>query len=91
MRHAVPPIGTLTDRVLLKNTINGAAQPLTSVWARVRALASGNQHTVIMRFRSDFREGDLAVYRGRTLRVIEAGDLNGRKAYLRCLCEEVLA
>ena len=57
--------------------------PVTALWARVRAL-SGRQvteadargvrvsHSVVVRFRSD----------------VKAGDLNGRRAWLSCACVE---
>lgn len=72
---------------------------LTSVSARVRSL-SGRQgvsadgrgvsvsHVVELRFRLDLSPGDRVVYRGRNLEVLSAADLNGRRAYLSCLCSE---
>lgn len=73
--------------------------PVTSVWARVRARsarlvnsgdsrAATSTHAVTMRFRKDVRPGDRIVYRGRALEVVEAEDINGRRAYLACLCTE---
>ena len=73
--------------------------PVTSLWARVRARsarfaregdgrAATSSHSVVMRFRKDVRPGDRIVYRGRGLEVVEAEDLNGRRAYLSCLCIE---
>ncbi|WP_240232899.1 phage head closure protein [Devosia lacusdianchii] len=73
--------------------------PVTSIWARVRSL-SGRQgtsadgraveitHSVVLRFRTDVKPGDRMVYRGRTLDVVSAADLNGRRAYLSCTCSE---
>ena len=73
--------------------------PLASLWARVRSL-SGRQgisadgrmvnvsHVVVMRFRNDVSPGDRVVYRGRTLEVVSAADINGRRAYVSCLCSE---
>lgn len=73
--------------------------PLATVWARVRAL-SGTQnfandgrtargsHAVVLRFRSDVSPGDRVVYRGENLEVISAEDLNGRRAYLSCVCTQ---
>lgn len=73
--------------------------PMSTVWARVRSL-SGRQgqtadgravaisHTVVLRFRGDIGPGDRIVYRGRSLDVVSAADLNGRRAYLSCACSE---
>ena len=73
--------------------------PITNAWARVRSLA-GRQgmsadgrgveisHAVVLRFRKDVRPGDRIVYRGRSLDVVSAADLNGRRAYLSCTCSE---
>jgi len=73
--------------------------PIATVWARVRSLG-GRQaqesdarganatHSVVLRFRSNVSPGDRIVYRGRNLDVLTAGDLNGRRAYLSCLCAE---
>ena len=73
--------------------------PLATVWARVRqrsarmmregdGRASTSTHGVVIRFRKDVRPGDRIVYRGRALEVVEAEDINGRRAYLSCLCVE---
>ncbi len=73
--------------------------PVTSVWARVRSRsarimragdgrAATSTHAVTLRFRKDVRPGDRIVYRGRALEVVEAEDINGRRAYLSCLCLE---
>lgn len=73
--------------------------PLNSVWARVRSLAGRSgvtadgqgvviSHSVVMRFRADVGPGDRIVYRGRSLDVVSAADLNGRRAYLSCSCSE---
>ena len=73
--------------------------PLASVWARVRSL-SGRQdvsvdgrgvsisHVVVLRFRTDVSPGDRVVYREHNLDVVSASDLNGRRAYLSCLCTQ---
>ncbi len=45
-------------------------------------------HEVIMRFRDDFFAGDKIVYRGGELEVLSVEDFNGRKAYIRCACNE---
>ncbi|WP_196259218.1 phage head closure protein [Pelagibacterium limicola] len=73
--------------------------PITSVWARVRARsarfaregdgrAATSTHAVTMRFRKDLKPGDRILYRGRALEIVEAEDINGRRAYLACLCIE---
>lgn len=73
--------------------------PLATVWSRVRLLSARQvqesdgrgvnaTHSVVLRFRSDLSAGDRIIYRGRNLEVISAGDLNGRGAYLSCLCAE---
>ena len=73
--------------------------PVTNLWARVRSL-TGRQgtsadgraveisHAVVLRFRNDVRPGDRIVYRGRTLDVVSAADLNGRRTFLSCACSE---
>lgn len=71
--------------------------PLATVWARVRALAASRSlvadgrgvtitHTVVLRYRTDLAPGDRLVWRGLTLDVISAADLNGRRAWLSCTC-----
>jgi SPP1 family predicted phage head-tail adaptor len=73
--------------------------PLATVWARVRALSARSSvfadaqavaasHSVVMRFRSDIKPKDRLIFRGRTLDVLAAEDMNGRRAYMRCLCAE---
>ena len=70
---------------------------LAMVWAQVKSLAgsfreqtdgrvSAISHTVVLRFRTDVKAGDQIIYRGRTLEVISANDLSGRRAYLSCAC-----
>lgn len=108
MTERIPPIGTLTDRVSLRRRTSVAEDggghmtiyvPVTSLWARVRALSGrqGNNadgrvvdvsHVVVLRFRSDVSPGDRIVYRGRNLDVLSAADINGRRAYLSCTCTE---
>lgn len=108
MSEAVPPLGTLTDRVQLslRTTVPedeggelAVFTPLATVWARVRQLSARQvseadargvvaTHGVVLRFRSDLGPGDRIVYRGRNLEVLTAADLNGRRAYLSCVCTE---
>lgn len=106
--NGVPEIGSLTDRVSFQRRETSGEDegghialfvPVTSLWARVRAL-SGRQvseadargvavsHTVVVRFRNDVKAGDRFGYRGRWLRVVSAADLNGRRAWLVCQCVE---
>ena len=108
MSEPIPPLGTLTDRVQLKQKLithedEGGElaifSPLATVWARVRPLAArqisegdargiGASHSVVLRYRTDLSPGDRIVYRGRNLEVVAANDLNGRRAYLSCVCAE---
>lgn len=73
--------------------------PIGTVWARVRARSARfsresdgrgatSTHAVTTRFRKDLKPGDRIVYRGRALEIVEAEDINGRRAYLACLCVE---
>lgn len=108
MSEAAPAVGSLTDRVSFeRRETTGEDEgghavmfvPITSLWARVRAL-SGRQvneadargvavsHGVVVRFRTDVKAGDRFGYRGRWLSVVSAADLNGRRAWLNCQCVE---
>lgn len=73
--------------------------PIMSLWARVRALATRPQtgrdgrgfvvsHAVVVRFRADVQIGDRFVWRGRTLEIVGATDLDGRRIWLSCTCNE---
>ena len=73
--------------------------PIATVWARVRQLGARQQfaadargqaisHSVVMRFRTDLKPGDRILYRGGTLEIAAAADMNGRRAYLSCQCSE---
>lgn len=73
--------------------------PVATIWSRVRPLPSraafeadgrgaSISHAVVTRFRTDVKPGDRFVYRGRSLNVVSADDLNGRRAYLSCRCSE---
>lgn len=108
MSESIPPIGTLTDRIELRQRVvtdedEGGEialfTPIATVWARVRSLATRQAvdsdargltatHCVVLRFRNGLSPGDRVVYRGRNLEVMSANDLNGRRAYLSCLCAE---
>lgn len=71
--------------------------PMATVWARVTARnpaltthgagpAAQSTHSVVLRYRTDLTPGDRLTYRGQSLDVIAADDLNGRKAYLSVAC-----
>jgi SPP1 family predicted phage head-tail adaptor len=73
--------------------------PLATVWARVRTLSARPAtatdgravvltHSVVVRYRSDIGPGDRIVYAGRSLEVLGASDLNGRRAWLSLTCTE---
>jgi SPP1 family predicted phage head-tail adaptor len=73
--------------------------PMATVWARVRSLAgrmavvsdaraASVSHSVVLRFRGDIAPGDRVSYRGRSLEIVSAADMNGRRAYLACQCSE---
>lgn len=72
---------------------------LATVWARVHTTAVRNtseadgratqlSHTIVFRYRSDVSPGDRLIHSGRTLDIISAEDLNGRRAYVSCSCVE---
>ncbi len=74
--------------------------PIATVWANVGSnngrevlLADANNvstsYVVLLRFRNDLSAGDRIIYRSKTLEVIFVNDLNGHKAYLKCLCSEI--
>ncbi len=72
---------------------------LATVWAKVNpakgrvffeadsrgAIAS---YEILIRYRSDLNIGDQIIYRDEKLEVISADDLNGRKAYIKCICNK---
>ena len=109
MSEAAPAVGSLTDRVQLRQKQMTAEDegghatlfvPITSLWARVRALSTRQlseadgrgvsiSHSVVVRFRTDVSPGDRFVYRGRQLEVVGTEDLNGRRAWLGCRCVEM--
>ena len=73
--------------------------PVATVWARVRTISAraGSDgdgravtisHAVVLRHRTDLKPGDRLMYRGRALDIVSAADLNGRRAYLSCMCSE---
>jgi len=73
--------------------------PLGSVWARVAAtiprraepadgVATTVTHTAVVRYRTDLSPGDRVTWRGRTLDIVGAEDLNGRRAYTVIRCTE---
>jgi len=73
---------------------------LGSVWAKVEQKAGtissigdarsvGISHNITIRFRTDLNPGDRIIYRLKTLEVISASDLNGRRAYLVLKCSQI--
>lgn len=91
MSERLPPIGTLPDRVVLERATSEGFAPLATVWARVRRLsapAGSPSHSVVVRFRTDLREGDRIMHRGKPLSILSVGDINGRRAYLSIACDE---
>ncbi len=74
--------------------------PLATVWARITTLSgrvataadargAAIAHTVVLRYRADVGAGDRFVWQCKTLEVLSAGDLNGRRAWLSCACSEL--
>jgi SPP1 family predicted phage head-tail adaptor len=72
---------------------------LGSAWARVTPLSArqvasadarsrAQSHAVVLRFRTDIGAGDRIGYRGRWLEVLSSEDLDGRRAFLNCRCDE---
>ena len=108
MSAATPQIGSLSDRVELQSrqsVVEDAGGhgamfvPITSLWARVRALATRPDtrrdgrgfvvsHAVVVRFRTDIAVGDRFIWRGRLLEIVGATDLDGRRTWLSCTCNE---
>lgn len=73
--------------------------PLGTIWARVAAavprraeladgVATAVTHTAVVRYRIDLKPGDRLTWRGRTLDIVGAEDLNGRGAYTVLKCTE---
>lgn len=73
---------------------------LGAAWARVTPLSARQMasldarsrtqsHAVVLRFRTDIVAGDRIGYRGRWLEVLASEDLDGRRAFLSCKCEEM--
>jgi len=94
----------LLSRTLVAETEGGHGAlyvPIATVWGRVHergyagfsaiadARAARTTHIVTLRHRSDLSPGDRIVYRGRNLEIVQANDLNGRRAYLSCACAEI--
>jgi SPP1 family predicted phage head-tail adaptor len=104
----LPMIGSLTDRVALARKVDVSEPeggtlityvPVTSLWARVRALSARassqaeargarQSHDIVVRFRTDIAPGDRFSWRGRRLDVLGTEDPDGRRAWLACRCEE---
>jgi SPP1 family predicted phage head-tail adaptor len=74
--------------------------PLGRAWARVTAKSARTTdfgdaaatlatHTVVLRFRTDIGPGDRITWRGQAFEIVDAADLNGRRAYLSCQCRQI--
>ena len=72
---------------------------VSSLWARVRTLSArlamaGDgrtaeaSHSVVVRFRTDVVVGDRFGWRGRWLEVVGVADMDGRRTWLSCTCQE---
>ena len=108
MSRDLPMIGSLTDRVALARKVDVSEPeggtlityvPVTSLWARVRALSarassqaeargSRQSHDIVVRFRTDIAPGDRFTWRGRSLAVLGTEDPDVRRAWIACRCEE---
>lgn len=96
MSQSIPPIGTLTDRIMLERRVENQGEaiftPLATVWGRVRQLspssADAPSHSIVFRFRTDIKAGDRVTYRGRHLHLLSVNDLNGRRAYMSGMATE---
>ncbi len=108
MSRDLPMIGSLTDRVALARKVDVSEPeggtlttylPVTSLWARVRALSArasslaeargvSQSHEVVVRFRTDIAPGDRFTWRGRRFEVLGTEDPDGQRAWLACRCEE---
>ncbi len=90
----------LFTKVMSKDDAGGHVVSFVSigdVWAKVipskgRTFFEVNSrsaiatHEVLMRFRDDLNVGDQIIYRDEKLELVSVNDLNGRRAYLRCIC-----
>jgi len=87
------------DTSELEGGVTHMFMTVTSLWARVRSLSArlalaGDgrtaeaSHSVVVRYRSDVSVGDRFGWRGRWLEVVGVSDLDGRRAWLSCQCQE---
>ena len=100
LRHRVQ----LQQKIMSTEPAGGHATtyvPIATVWASISSKSGGDyrgadsrgakiSHVVMLRFRNDLTVGDRILYGGRSLEILFVKDLNGRKAYLECACQEML-
>lgn len=87
------------DTSELEGGVTHMFMTVSSLWARVRSLSArlamaGDgrtaeaSHAVVVRFRTDVVVGDRFGWRGRWLEVVGVADMDGRRTWLNCTCQE---
>jgi SPP1 family predicted phage head-tail adaptor len=87
------------DTSELEGGVTHMFMTVSSLWARVRTLSArlamaGDgrtaeaSHSVVVRFRTDVVVGDRFGWRGRWLEVVGVADMDGRRTWLSCTCQE---
>jgi len=87
------------DTSELEGGTSHAFMTVSALWARVRSLsarlamagdgrAAEASHSVVVRFRSDVSVGDRFGWRGHWLEVVGTSDLDGKRTWLSCTCQE---